>query len=195
MKKEKLKPESVYHVYNRAHGKEKLFLIDQHYYEFLNKFALYIHPIIDTLAYCLMPNHFHLLVKVKKEEDIIQYMIEIGHLPKNGWENRLLESPELLESLISLQFRKLFSSYTQWFNHKLERKGGLFMLNYKRILVEDPTYFTKLVGYIHTNPIKHEYVEDLNDWTFSSYHAYTSSYKTRVKPIKSVRRLFDENFE
>lgn len=152
----KLEPEKVYHIYNRAHGSEKLFLNENHYYEFIQKYALYIPPIADTLAYCLLPNHFHLMVKLKDP-----LFIEVPDFDEETYSYK-----------ISKQFGKLFSSYSQWFNLKTERKGGLFMSGFKRKPIEDPFYFTELLGYIHTNPVKHGLVEDAMDWTFSSIHAY-----------------------
>lgn len=63
----------------------------------------------------------------------------------------------------------------------MDRKGSLFIPNFKRKSVDDPHYFTQLVAYIHTNPIKHGLTDDLHEWTFSSYHAYTSLKKSKVK--------------
>ena len=63
--KAKLEPENYYHIYNRANGSEKLFLNEGNYLYFLQKYNFYISPIADTFAYCLMPNHFHFLVRVK----------------------------------------------------------------------------------------------------------------------------------
>lgn len=169
-----LEPEKIYHIYNRANGSEKLFTNENQYYEFLQKYAVYIHPIVDTMAYCLLPNHFHLLVKVKKEEELLSFFKEQDPL------YRLPESLGLSGSL-SRQFGRLFSSYTQWLNKKTDRNGSLFTPNFKRKAVEDPFYFTELLGYIHTNPVKHGYIEDAMDWTFSSIHAYCSNLKSRVK--------------
>ena len=82
---------------------------------------------------------------------------------------------------ISHQFGRLFSSYTQWFNKRNERKGALFIPNFKRKQVDDLQYFSKLVAYIHTNPIKHGLTHDLYAWPYSSFHAYTSLKKSKVK--------------
>ena len=67
-----LKPELYYHIYNHANGKENLFVNDGNYYFFLRRYAHFINPIADTFAYCLMPNHFHLAVRIKSEEEIRQ---------------------------------------------------------------------------------------------------------------------------
>lgn len=63
-----LLPETVYHNYNHANGSEDLFRKDENYRYFLQKYSEYIYPIAETYAYCLMPNHFHLMVKVRSEE-------------------------------------------------------------------------------------------------------------------------------
>ena len=162
-----LEPEKVYHIYNRANGNEKLFLKDEHYYTFLVKYGHFISPIADTLAYCLIPNHFHLMVKIKNLKSLSE---SLG-----------LSESELNSQLISKQFGNLFSSYTQSFNKKYDRKGSLFTPRFKRKEVTDSAYFTNLVAYIHTNAVKHGIVEDPLDWTFSSYHAYTSLNKSNVQ--------------
>ena len=60
------------------------------------------------------------------------------------------------------------------------------MSGFKRKLVEDPFYFTQLVAYIHTNPIKHGLTNDLYEWAYSSFHAYawfgtSSKFRTSMK--------------
>jgi REP element-mobilizing transposase RayT len=127
--KSTLKPDGVYHVYNRAHGSEKLFLKDTNYQFFLQKFKSYIHPIAEVYSYCLMPNHFHVLLKIRSEEVVLKYFEELT-------EKRNIKEPTL-EKQITLQFSHLFNTYTKAFNKFHGRMGGLFMSNYKRILVKD----------------------------------------------------------
>jgi REP element-mobilizing transposase RayT len=67
-----MKANTFYHIYNHANGFENLFLSDENYRFFLEKYFLFISPIADTYSYCLMPNHFHLLVKIKDEKEIIK---------------------------------------------------------------------------------------------------------------------------
>lgn len=71
-----LKPENTYHVYNRANGNEKLFLSDENYCYFLKKYDEYIYPIADTFCYCLMPNHFHFLIRIKEESVLKNFFKE-----------------------------------------------------------------------------------------------------------------------
>ncbi len=57
-----LLPDHMFHVLSRAVGKEKLFLEDENYRFFLEKYKLHVSPVADTFAYNLLPNHFHFLV-------------------------------------------------------------------------------------------------------------------------------------
>lgn len=54
-----------YHIFNRGNGGEKLFREDRNYPYFLGLCAKYVEPVTETYAYCLMPNHFHFLVRIK----------------------------------------------------------------------------------------------------------------------------------
>jgi putative transposase len=67
---EKLQPNQTYHIFNHANGFENLYLEDENYRFFLEKYQLYIHPIVETYAYCLLPNHFHLVVRIRRREVI-----------------------------------------------------------------------------------------------------------------------------
>src|SRR5690606_17973301 len=63
--------EKYYHIYNHANGNENLFREQKNYEYFLEKYKQHISTIAQTIAWCLMPNHFHLLVKIKTEEEIV----------------------------------------------------------------------------------------------------------------------------
>ena len=63
-------PNSTYHIYNHANGFENVFREEENYRFFMTKYQLYILPIAETYAYCLMPNHFHLVVRIRKRETI-----------------------------------------------------------------------------------------------------------------------------
>lgn len=58
-----------YHIFNRGNNRENLFFEERNYRHFLRLYAKYILPVVDTYAYCLLPNHFHLLIRVKPEEE------------------------------------------------------------------------------------------------------------------------------
>ena len=57
-----IEADNFYHIYNHAVGKENLFENEQNYLFFLQKFAEYFNPVVETFAYCLMPNHFHFII-------------------------------------------------------------------------------------------------------------------------------------
>lgn len=67
-----LKFNTYYHIYNHANGIENIFCEDKNYSFFLSKVKLYIEPTAEIIAWCLMPNHFHLVVKIRSEEEIIK---------------------------------------------------------------------------------------------------------------------------
>lgn len=150
-----LEPDNIYHIYNRANGRERLFLDEGNYFYFLEKYKIHIAPIADTYCYCLMPNHFHFLVRIKDERELMTAFSKF----------------QSLEKLISKQFSNFFSSYTQAFNKQQTRKGSLFMKNFKRKRITDEKYLRKIVHYIHYNPIESKLCDRINGWRFSSYNS------------------------
>ncbi len=67
----RLQPETFYHIYNHANGSDNLFREEDNYNYFLRQWEKYISPIANTYAYCLMPNHFHALIRIKAIEEIL----------------------------------------------------------------------------------------------------------------------------
>lgn len=147
--------DGYYHIYNRGVEKRLIFLDEQDYKVFLRflKDALSPPPTRDTittnftlrgvtfkgvpkqpknfndqlelLAYCLMPNHFHLLVKQLNERSIHEFMHSIS------------------------------TRYSIYFNKKYKRVGKLFQNAYKAALITDDPYLLHLSLYIHRNPLEH----------------------------------------
>ena len=179
-------PESVYHIYTHANGSENLFNCDSNYKYFLSKYSEHIYPIAETYAYCLMPNHFHLMVQMRTEREIIAYLrgksVELSSLQG-------LESLGGFSMIVSRSFSNLFNGYTQAYNKMYNRKGSLFSPNFKRKEVTDESYMTQLISYIHNNPVHHGFTDTLIDWPYSSFHTYLS-----VKPTKLNRRYMTEWF-
>ncbi|HBX51643.1 MAG: hypothetical protein A2W98_02260 [Bacteroidetes bacterium GWF2_33_38] len=181
-----LEPEKYYHIYNHAVGNSNLFETEDNYYFFLEKYKQYISPYVDTFAYCLMPNHFHLAVRIK---DL------------TGFEN--LDIPTLTKfdedsfsEFVSKQFSNFFSSYSQAFNKQQSRRGSLFERPFKRKHITTDEYFKILIHYIHYNPVHLEFVNDLRDWKYSSYESYFSSKTTLIKRDEAISWFGDvKNFE
>ena len=162
-------PDSFYHIYNRANGSDRLFISEDNYYYFLKKIQKYILPYCDIISYCLIPNHFHLFVKIKEIET------------------------EGINIFIEKQFKALFSSYALAFNKMYHRRGNLFQKGFKRIIVEDEKYFTLLIYYIHHNPIHHNLVTDFKSWKFSSYPAIISGKETHIRKDLVLKWFGDKN--
>jgi len=106
-----LEPEKLYHIYNHAVGKSNIFKSEDNYYFFLEKYMQYISPYVDTFAYCLLPNHFHLAVRIK----------ELQQLQQLSKSSKLLESS--VSNFLSKQFSNFFSCYTQSFTNN--KSGGV----------------------------------------------------------------------
>lgn len=132
-------------------------------------------PIADTFCYCLMPNHFHFLLRVKPEAVLINYFRSRLERRPNPQGFKNLEGLRAdLPRLLTLQFSNLQNSYAKAFNKMYKRKGSLFMHPYKRLEVNDTAYLRQLVHYIHLNPVEAGLVSAAGAWKFSSWHGLVS---------------------
>ncbi|MEK9181407.1 MAG: transposase [Patescibacteria group bacterium] len=141
LRKQSFAPGEFYHLYNRGTEKRIIFLDKHDYAHFL--FLMYIcntaksvrikdidenfdreEAIVEIGAYCLMPNHFHILIHEKIEGGISKYML------------------------------KLMTGYSMYFNKKYERTGKLYEGVFKSIHANKDTYLKYLYSYIHLNPAK-----------------------------------------
>ena len=154
-----------YHIYNRGNNRENVFIEERNYPYFLKLYAKHVEPVADTYAYCLLRNHFHLLVRVKTEE-----------------EQETLRVSETLRVLNpSQQFGNLFNAYAKAINNAYKRTGSLFEHPFGRVEVTSDAYLIWLVMYIHQNPQKHGFVDDFRTWPYSSYQTFFSTKPTRLK--------------
>jgi len=156
--------------------------------------------LVEILAYCLMDNHFHLLVRQKEESGITEFM------------------------------RKMGTGYTNYFNKKYERSGVLFQGNFKAVHLEKDAHLLFLPVYIHLNPLDFEFkewregkiknykkaLEFLDNYRWSSYMDYSGrknfpsildkdflmetfgneeKYKKEIKNwIESFKEIYKNNF-
>lgn len=178
-------PGTYYHIYNRGNNKEDLFSEDDNYLYFLSKWKKYISPYTHTLAYCLMPNHFHFLIKVKNEYEINftnpQRLSKARQSTKLQKISRHLQHDIDINKILEDQFRNLFSSYTLAFNRQQNRTGSLFQKRFKRILINSEEYLSRIIHYIHHNPIHHNFVTDYENWKYSSYNAIISNKPSMIE--------------
>ena len=105
-----IEPDCFYHIYNRAINGELIFTSNRNYLFFLQKIKENLPQVCDIYAYCLMPNHFHLLVKIKSETDL-QNLIKFQKLDKVEG----LHSPQ---HIFSKKISNIFNSYSQAFNKR-----------------------------------------------------------------------------
>lgn len=182
-------PNEVYHVYNHANGSDVLYRSVENYHYFLQRYAHYISPIADTYAYCLMhfhagPNHFHLMVRIKDAEVLLAFFKEKVKKGKSGDPAGFENLPDLinenLSGLVSQQLGHFFNAYTKAFNKMYNRNGRLFQDSVKRKPVTSEDYYSRLVYYIHANPVRHGFVKEIADWPHSSYHAFLEEKPTRL---------------
>ncbi|HNP18611.1 MAG TPA: transposase [Fulvivirga sp.] len=152
--------EKYYHIFNRGNNRENIFRDKGNYQYFLSKWERYIDPFADILSYCLMPNHFHFLIRVKSENCLSE------SLPKP----QILGKTDNINLVLEEQFKKLFMSYALAFNKQQSRVGSLFQKRFKRIEVNSDNYLSQIITYIHNNPVHHGFVKDYSDWEYSSYN-------------------------
>jgi REP element-mobilizing transposase RayT len=166
---DRFEPGYFYHVFNRTNNREPLFRKPENYRYFLEKYKAYLFPWLDTYAYCLILNHFHLLVRIKDETDLLPLLKE---------EDRV--SPDFHE-LVRQQFRKFFIAYSKAFNKQEQRYGNLFQRPFKRTLIQNEGHYAHAVFYIHANPVKHKVAADFRNYPYSSYQSLLSDKPTLLK--------------
>jgi len=147
-----------YHIYNCTIDKKLMFKNDGNYQFFLRKFTQYLNGVLEIYSYCLLPNHFHFLIRV------------VDNLSDYKSTNKILDTTPVHE-IVSKQLRIFFQSYALAFNKQHERSGTLFQTPFKRALVHDNDYITQLIYYINSNPQKHKIVRDFREWKWSSYQS------------------------
>ena len=162
-------PGTFYHIYNRGNNRENIFIEKKNCDYFLDKYFLHTNKVVDTAAYCLLKNHFHLLVRIKEENEIKQI---------KGLENKITEN---IYEFVSQQFSNFFNSYTKSVNKKYNRTGSLFNKPFRRKIVESDNYLNQVIAYIHLNPENHKFIDNFRDYPYSSYHEILSSENNRLK--------------
>lgn len=161
-------PGGYYHLYNRGVNKRLIFKDQKDYSTFLSYLQFYLSPPlnlqgqslkvspsrkpnnyageIELLAYCLMPNHFHLMLKQNSDHGISHFMSSV------------------------------ITKYVRYFNTRYKRIGPLFQGRYKAVRITDEYQFTYLTKYIHRNPLDLSTFKDsprrLSEYKYSSYGNY-----------------------
>lgn len=177
-----------YHIFNRGVAKSPIFFDAKSYKRFIDcmvyyqienpkpRFSLFkpkIHTlnesqkIVDIISYCLMPNHFHILLYQQRDGGITEFL------------------------------SKLENSYTKYFNTRFKRVGPLFQGEFKAVLIESNEQLIHVSRYIHLNPIVSGLVSNLEDFKWSSYSEYiNNTYKSIcVKEVILNQFSFDNTYQ
>jgi len=189
----------LYHIFNQGNNRQKIFLNRDNYLFFLRKIHKHVLPFADILAWCLMPNHFHLMVHVNH--------VELEFTP-GATQGRARSELEVIPSPTqsrarnnqrddeTMSFNKsigiMLASYTRAINKQQNWSGSLFRSETKATCLTDvneisPNWITKMgitefiidnhdieypnvcFNYILFNPVKDKLVKKPEDWEFSSY--------------------------
>ena len=171
-----------YHIYNRGNAKANIFQDEDDYSYFLYKLKQNLFPSEFTkgnnkilprstplpddsfslVSYCLMPNHFHLLLRQNKDIAPSKLML------------------------------KLCTSYSKYFNKKYDRVGHLFQDQFKQVIIEEDKQLKWLLAYIHQNPKIAELVNDLEKYRWSSYNDYIGTGDSRLCDLSIVMEQFKD---
>ena len=180
------KEKSYYHVYNRGVAKQKIYRDEEDYKKFIGYLKFYLTPVdlqgrslkvkekvppsrisknhaglIKLHCYCLMPNHFHLLLYQEEVDSMNYFMRSVG------------------------------TKYAMYFNRKYKRTGPLFESRYKGIRVETENQLVYLSKYIHRNPIEILPTGTfLEGYKYSSYGNYLGLFRQNWVKTKKVLGLF-----
>lgn len=183
--------ETCYHIYNRGNNREDIFVQERNYRHFLKLYARYVDPVAETFAFCLLKNHFHLLVRIKSEKEIIKTLkvslrtnTRVNQRTssyQHGYQAKKPLGSELGPNYPSKRFSDFFNAYAKAINAALGRTGSLFQHPFGRVMVTNERQFWNVVAYIHQNPQKHKFVDDFREWRWSSYGIMLSQKPTHLQ--------------
>ena len=155
-----------YHIYNRGVNKATIFFNEENYTYFVRLLKRNLERYaIRISAYCLMPNHFHVLLNPSENDTISPFM----------------KSP--------------LGSYSQALNKQRERQGPLYQGRFQSILVDKEEYLIHLARYIHTNPVDAEIVKSTRDWQYSNYLDIVGLRAGTLKDTSIVPERFATGYE
>lgn len=152
----------IYHVYNRGNNKQLIALDDTDYQVFRQDLHRFIKPCCEVLAWCIMPNHFHLLIYTNPASIAVK---KVGGLQLQQLTNGI---------------KLLLSSYTKAVNKKYGRSGSLFQQKTKAKCVNATpieNYSEMAMHYVHQNPYKAKLVSANGFWPYSSLIEYIGTAK------------------
>lgn len=194
-KREPFLPNSIYHIYNHGIGNANIFIESANYEYFLDLYKKHISPFTRLYAFCLLPNHFHFVLKLGNSQLIEDFIKISGY----KFSNKRYAS---MNNKISQLFGNFFNAYSKAINKRYKRMGGLFITSFKRKTVLDEEYLRQLVLYVNTNPIHHSLANELEEWPYSSFkhiihkNSYIVDYNQTLSFFESLNefRILHENY-
>ena len=176
----------LYHIFNQGNNRQRIFFERGNYLFFLKKLRTYILPYTDILAWCLMPNHFHLMVLVNEVELTVE-RASVGVARS--------DADAIRQRTINESIGIMLRSYTNAINKQQNRSGKLFREKTKAECIScsngvKPSFYSVdgvpqidmqlpekqypqlCFDYIHQNPVKAGLVKNTIDWEFSSAQDY-----------------------
>ena len=143
-------PDVYYHFYNRGNNRQAIFFESDNYLYFLGGVKKYLVPVVNIVAYCLMPTHYHILVRVKPQTSEVFKTSEVS-------------------LLVSRAMQKFLISYTKAINKRFQRVGSLFQGQFQAKPIQTYPHLLNLCVYIHANPVKDGLVALPEVWIYSNY--------------------------
>ncbi len=156
-------PDNIYHIYNQGNNHQRIFSCDEEYEIFVTLLREKILPNAEIISWCLMPNHFHIMVYT---DDRVLDLTKQGGLEIEGLTNGI---------------RKLLSGYARIYNARHQQSGSLFRQKTKSKCLSDiylkdnsnqTDYYFNCFHYIHQNPLVAGLIKRLEDWKYSSFKEY-----------------------
>ncbi|MCE4565738.1 transposase [Maribellus sp. CM-23] len=169
---------SYYHIFNRGTNRQNIFYTSANYDYFLNLLHKFLSDYVHFLAYALLPNHFHLVLKIKTE----LFIEERGNrslIEENGSLKSVTDEEQIGREVVR-QLKRMFITYAMAINKQENRSGNLFDPKYKRLEICDQSYLEYAIFYTHFNPEKHGISNNFRNYKYSSYKAILGNSKTKM---------------
>jgi len=143
-----------YHVFNRGANREEIFRTSENYFYLIELVERFVVNGIQMIVYCLMPNHFHFLLRQTADYSVSQFI------------------------------QAVFNIYSKAFNKAHHRKGTVFEGSFRAIEIYDQNHLLHLCRYIHRNPLEAGLAADLNDWPYSNYTEWANFTLPRTSEVR-----------